>query len=212
MNDPDDSQAAAARRALANALQAWPDAEMVLACLNDEDVDDRSLLLQAIALCRFFLAKTTNPEAIYDVLLRDDPLHQALKETPVNVSHRARATDWLREQLAEGPQRLDDLKRANDNAQFPLPWKAISNAAEHIGVHRGGRGDTNSIWSLPPQEVLRMYLLDGPKSAAAVRATGLAHGVRQRDLLDAANAMGVVRTSGKWSLPTSKSASRARTR
>lgn len=148
MNDPDKRDAAASR-ALALALQAWPDESLMLAVLNDDDVQMSTLLMQSLALNVFFVSKTNNPQAIYDVLLRDDPLHLA----QVNVSERQRAVNWLREQLANGPKYLGDLKRANEDAQWPLAWKSITNAAQVMGVRRGGRhGDEDPIWSLPPSK------------------------------------------------------------
>ena len=147
MNDADKSDAAASR-ALALALQAWPDESLMLAVLNDADVEMRTLLMQSLALNMFFVSKTNNPQAIYDVLLRDDPLHQA----QVVVSERQRAVNWLSEQLGTGPKYLNDLKRANADAQWPLAWKSVTNAAQHIGVRRGRRVDEDSIWSLPPSK------------------------------------------------------------
>lgn len=138
--------AAEASRTLALVLKAWLRGDQT--ALKREVVtaeQTHSLLLQSIALNVFFLQKTTNPDAIFDVLLRDDPLHQA----QVHVSELARGRAFLLKHLADGPVSIADLKRINDETDH-IGWKAVANAAAAMGVKRSGRpGDSGSIWSLP---------------------------------------------------------------
>ena len=135
-----------AGRDLALLLKAWidrgPDAV-------DEawpsDIDERKVLLRSLALNVFYMKKTTNPEAVYDVLLHDDPLHQA----QVVVSETARARRFLTEQLANGPVLVSQLRARALAEQPSITRKALDNASASLGVVKGRPGAQMNTWSLP---------------------------------------------------------------
>lgn len=161
MNDTTDAAAAKASGQLAVILKAWlaQGQESIPTLMHD--VDEHQLLLQSLALNVFYLQKTTNPQAIFDVLLRDDPVHQAQEnvramaqaihqDARVHVSEAQRAREFLRDNLAGGPVSIADLKQINKDSDFPLTWKAVDNAAAALKVVRQGYpGDKGSMWRLP---------------------------------------------------------------
>jgi hypothetical protein len=136
-----------AARDLALVLQSWLRGDrdgLVKLMVTPED--EHAILMQSLALNVFYLQKTNNPQAIFEALLRDDPLHQA----QVIVSENQRAKQFLRTHLANGPVPIADLKDINARSESPLTWKAVDNAAAALKVKRAGRpGDSGSVWSLP---------------------------------------------------------------
>lgn len=142
MGAADDQKAG---RDLALLLKAWmehgPDAVAQMA----QGIDERKVMLRSLALNVFYLKKTTNPDAIYDVLLHDDPLHQA----QVHVSETARARRFITEQLADGPVSVAVLRSRGLSEEPPIMKKALDNAAVSLGVVKGRQGSQTNAWCLP---------------------------------------------------------------
>jgi hypothetical protein len=142
-----DDAANKAARDLALILKCWLDGDRdALVRLMVTPEGEHAILLQSLALNVWYLSRTDNPSAVFDVLLRDDPLQKA----QVQVSETQRARHFLRTHLADGPVSIADLKRVNDASPDPLRWKAVDNAAAALKVvRRGHPGDRGSMWSLP---------------------------------------------------------------
>lgn len=195
-------------RDLALILRAWLDDDQdALIRMMRTPEDERAILMQSIALNVFYLKKTNNREAIFDTLLRDDPLHQAQIE--VNATEQGRK--FLRTALADGPVPRAELRERAESEG--LVWKAVDNAAHLMRINRGPHRGTNNPWSLPAIEYLRLALKNGPKSELWLRADALGkHGLKRHELADAATALRItIAGQGdggtKWSLPSSRNKS-----
>jgi hypothetical protein len=141
MNRPDESQ-----RDITVALHAWlrDDVDAVKKIVRGTP-DPRAALLRALGLALFFLRQRVDAHAVLDVMLDGDPLREAQKD----VSETTRARVFLLKHLADGYPLSMTWLRATASADG-IRTKALTNAAEQLGVVRGRKGDRAAVWSLPP--------------------------------------------------------------